>query len=121
MRKEKVSVGKCQCPIRDCVEQVPVYKYEGSDDPKKRRFAGRMYAICSVHGRVENQEFILCNAKLKGPENEENDASNASSSSEPNASPPQSGTRPNASPNASENQSTAKPTFWDRFKPVIQL
>jgi len=65
-------VGDAECPIKNCAESVPVYKYRGaSSDPKRRRFEGRLYCVCPVHGRVENQEFLLERIKWRDGKNGE--------------------------------------------------
>lgn len=81
-KADKASIGTAPCPIKGCVEVVPVFKYEGASDPARRRFAGRMYCRCSTHGRVENQEYLLENLTWHDASKSEkttgNDASNAS-------------------------------------------
>lgn len=59
-REKNAPVGTSECPIKGCSETANVYKYRSaSDDASKRRFAGRLYCVCPVHARVENQEFLL--------------------------------------------------------------
>lgn len=73
-------VGTSECPIKNCTQTVDVYRYRGAaGDPKKRRFAGRLYCVCPVHARVENQEYLLEHMKWSDPkkdaENKSVDAS----------------------------------------------
>src|SRR4051812_19369084 len=60
MKEKNQPVGTSPCPIKGCELITKVFKYRSrSDDPAKRRFAGRLYCECEKHGRVENQEFLL--------------------------------------------------------------
>jgi hypothetical protein len=75
VKEKNAPVGTSECPIKNCAEVVPVFKYrDASGDTKKRRFAGRLYCVCPVHSRVENQEFLLENIKWQ---DEKKDASDA--------------------------------------------
>jgi hypothetical protein len=68
MKEKNKPVGTSPCPIKGCGLTVKVYKYRSrSDDPAKRRFAGRLYAECEKDGRVENQEFLLEHMKWDEP------------------------------------------------------
>lgn len=70
-REKNAPVGTSECPIKGCSEITNVYKYRSaSDDASKRRFAGRLYCVCAVHGRVENQEFLLENIKWQEARND---------------------------------------------------
>lgn len=68
MPKEKnTAIGEMECPFRGCTCRASVHRYrERSADDKKRRFAGRVYAICERKHRCEDQDFILENATIWG-------------------------------------------------------
>ena len=58
-------IGTCECPVKNCDQVVPVYKFRSrSDNPARQRYAGRLYLVCPDHGRSEAQEWILNNADI---------------------------------------------------------
>lgn len=113
MKKTKAPVGEVECPLKGCAEVVPVFKYAGSDDAAKRRFAGRLYAICPTHGRIENSEYLLCHAKLNGPGEL---PAESPAESKPQPTPP---TTTPTSPRL-ENQKKQTPPWWQKWRPLIQ-
>lgn len=59
------SIGTCPCPFKGCELVTSVFKFRGrSDNPARHRYAGRLYCVCSKHGRIESQEWILENARI---------------------------------------------------------
>lgn len=70
MKKRNQAIGECPCPTRDCVETAAVFKFAGTQEAGKTRFAGKLYLRCPTHGRLGAdgaagmQEFILENAKI---------------------------------------------------------
>jgi hypothetical protein len=64
-------IGLCACPHRACEEPADVYRFsERGDSEAHRRFAGKLYLNCAVHGRFGSdgraamQDYILENAEL---------------------------------------------------------
>jgi hypothetical protein len=87
MKAKNDPVGTSECPIKRCDKTVTVYRYRhASDDAKKRRFAGRLYCVCEVHGRVENQEFLL--EHIQWAKGQSATGADASGASKPPPSPP---------------------------------
>ena len=88
MTTKREPVGDAECPIKGCAEAVPVFKYEAaSGDTKRRRFAGKLYCSCPIHGRVENQEYLLEKITWRDGKKDTGNASNASPS--PETKPPE--------------------------------
>ena len=86
MKEKNAPVGTSECPIKKCGETANVYKYRSaSEDANKRRFAGRLYCVCPVHGRVENQEFLLEHIKWDEPKNDDTAARQDASPPAPKA------------------------------------
>ena len=55
-----MSLGKIPCAHRNCEELAEVRKYASrSDDPKKQRFTGKLFAVCPLRHRTDDQEYIL--------------------------------------------------------------
>lgn len=58
--KRNESIATIACPFRDCERVAKVFKYAArSDDDKRKRFAGKMYGRCELHGKFDDQEYIL--------------------------------------------------------------
>lgn len=111
--KQKEQVGEVECPVKGCTHVVPVYKYGGGDDPARRRFAGRLYSKCPEHGKQEPQEYLLCNAKMYGPEGRKNTTSDDV--------PQPAVAAPPSSPTTSATSSQKQPaSFFDRWSPIIR-
>ncbi len=80
----RVSIGTSPCPLKECNEAaIPVYEYKSAGDPKRARFAGRVFGICNACGRVEQSGYLL---KHLTRADASSHASNASSSAPANAS-----------------------------------
>lgn len=116
MKPKKTSIGECDCPLKGCNEKIPVYRYAGSDEPARRRFAGRLYGICPAHGRIENSEYFLCHAKLKSPSPGEEPAEEKSP---PLSEGPPKQPTPQRQPSQKPTQA-AKPSFFDKWSPIIR-
>lgn len=55
-----MSLGKIPCAHRNCDELAEVRRFASrSDDPKKQRFTGKLYAVCPLRHRTDDQEYIL--------------------------------------------------------------
>lgn len=68
-------IGEVECPHKGCAILCNVYRFRArGQDEKRARFAGKLYADCPTHGRIgadgraATQEYILCHAKMFGPE-----------------------------------------------------
>lgn len=123
MKRDKQAIGTCECPIKGCAHVIPVFKYEGTEDSSRRRFAGRLYGICPDHKRIENQEYLLCHADLKNPPK---DASESPQNNASDASPPASKAPPShASPVVPTRQTQSKQTapqsepLWLKFPTLL--
>jgi hypothetical protein len=63
-------IGECPCPARGCELRAQVFRFQGTGDEKRRRFAGKLYGDCSDHGKFgadgkpAMQEYLLENSDL---------------------------------------------------------
>lgn len=73
-RARNEPIGEVDCPHRGCELKAKVYKFQAraAADGGRARFAGKLYADCSVHGRYgadgkpAAQEYLLENATIFG-------------------------------------------------------
>ena len=67
IRTPNKPIGECPCPFQGCAHSCRVFKYRArSDSEARRRFAGKFYIVCPLHGRTSDQEWILEKAKIDG-------------------------------------------------------
>ncbi len=64
-------VGTCPCIAKGCDELAKLYRFGArSDDERRRRFAGKLYAVCpaghSFGRNGDSQEYILSEGKVWG-------------------------------------------------------
>lgn len=69
MPKEKnIQIGEVTCPYKGCTQTAAVFRFrERSDDPKNRRFGGKLYARCPRHGLIHDNDGLLDGANIWGP------------------------------------------------------
>lgn len=78
MRERNKAIGEVECPIKNCAIVAQVFRFRESGVSKRsivnRRYAGKLYGICSKHGRfagdsgdAEMQAYILEHAKIWAP------------------------------------------------------
>jgi len=88
------AIGTVECPFKHCTEHIPVFKFrKRAPDEKLTRHAGKLYAECPKHGRINDQEYLLSNAKLDSPAEK-----NAAAPAAPATSQPQTAATPPAPP-----------------------
>jgi len=51
-KKLNAPIGECPCPTRGCDRVISLFRFEGTDDPTRRRFAGKLYGKCEDCGKV---------------------------------------------------------------------
>lgn len=64
-REPNTPIGTCPCPTKGCELTAKVYRYRQRNDmPGRARHAGKLYVVCTDHGRLDPQEFILEHATI---------------------------------------------------------
>jgi hypothetical protein len=101
----RTPLGTSPCPLKDCNEaKIPVYAYNSTGDPRRSRFAGRVFGVCPACGRVEQSTWLQKNLTRAEPSHASEHASRAADApvtppSVSRASPPRA-TRPVSSARA---------------------
>ena len=83
-------IGTVPCPWQSCKEAATVHRFqERASSDTRRRFAGKLYADCPVHGRFGAQgssafqEYILEEATIWGSDEKPTDAAPAPATKTP--------------------------------------
>jgi len=62
-------IGRVECDRKNCTEMADVFRFRPrSDDEKRKRFAGKWYAVCPKKHRCDDQDYIAENGEIWGDE-----------------------------------------------------